>query len=160
MKCNNAPDYLPAIAFKVEKRVIQSPLGEIETVVPVFEADTVKIDLANVMNGEKKTRGPAPMAIPALARFLVSFLKGSWSPLCEIADEAGKAGLIGKRKPDPKTGKFGWSQFSNLYEAVREVPNLDGEHGGWTVVTSRDDPGLRGLDGRARWLLRGTNSSY
>jgi hypothetical protein len=49
-KCNNAPDDLPAHTYTVERREVVTAAGEvIETAVPIFEAEPVKIRLADLM---------------------------------------------------------------------------------------------------------------
>jgi putative DNA primase/helicase len=56
-KCNNAPDDLPALAFRVERREI--PCGEgqvIETAVPAFEPEPVRIDLHELVSGKPQAR--------------------------------------------------------------------------------------------------------
>jgi hypothetical protein len=157
-KCNNAPDDLAAIGFRIEKRTISSAAGEIEAAVPVFEAEAVRVDLAEAMAGEKGggKRGPAPMNVGKLAVFLVEYLRGKGPVfLAEIGDAAGEAGHLGVLKSDGR-----YSNFTALYRAAKLVPALPAPHEGWTVATSKDEPDLLSASGKARWLLRSVASPY
>ena len=128
--------------------------------VPVFEKETVKILLADHLGGEKGKRGPAPVSTDKLAVFLVEMLKGK-GPLF-LARHRGRGGgrrvhrQAGSRQGRPPK----WSYFSGLYRAVEAVPSLPAPNDGWTVATSKDDPGLKSVDGRARWALRRAESAF
>src|SRR6185312_9097471 len=77
-KCNNGPDDLPAIGYRIEKRTIgvrNAPA--VETAIAVFEEHLHQgFRLAEVMNGEKGKRGPAPMKSSKLADWLWERLEG------------------------------------------------------------------------------------
>lgn len=125
-KCNNAPDDLPGLAFRVEKREIVNDEGEtIETAVPVFEEETVSIDLAEAVNGTRKgpgtKRGPSPARSIAAAEWLFDFLveRPTPTPLGAIFDAAGEAGLIGHKKDDGK-----WSSGRLMYDARARLSEL------------------------------------
>jgi hypothetical protein len=126
-KCNNAPDGLPGMAFRVERREIVSDDGEaIETAVPVFEAEPVAVDLGDVVNGSKKESkpGPDPKVTMKLAEWLFDFLKDRHpTPVGAVFDEAGTAGLIGKQKVNSE-GRLRWSSGSVLWEARKRVVGL------------------------------------
>jgi putative DNA primase/helicase len=158
-KCNIAPDDLPAVAYSLVKTTIPSPAGEIETAYPVFEADTVKVNLQEVMGGGNGKRGPEPVKSLEIARFLVEFLKGKGPVfLGEIMDVAGSRKLIGE--PCINQGYPSWTYRSGLYRAVEEVRGLPAPDDGWAVVTSKDEPSLRSMNGKARWELRRADSPF
>lgn len=53
-KCNDAPDDLHALPFRIEERAVVRDDGEvIKTAVPVFEEEGVKIDLTETMNPKR-----------------------------------------------------------------------------------------------------------
>jgi putative DNA primase/helicase len=55
-KCNNAPDNLPSIAFRIETKELVTDGGEVlEIAIPVFESDPVHIDLDNVVNVPRRS---------------------------------------------------------------------------------------------------------
>jgi putative DNA primase/helicase len=158
-KCNNAPDDLPAIAYSLKTMAVPSPLGDIEASFPEFEPDTVQVDLSAAMGGTSRKRGPDPVKTTELAKFLVEFLAAKGPVhLGEIAEEAGKRGLIGNATIHQ--GRPSWTGFTGLYRAIDDVPGLPAPDNGWTVVTSKDDPALRSMNGKARWQLRRPESAY
>ena len=159
-KCNIAPDDLPAVAYTLVKVMVPSPNGEIETAYPVFDPETVKVDLQEAMGGGSgRKRGPEPMKTTEIARFLVEFLKGRGPVfLGEIMDVAGGRRLIGE--PCTDRGRPSWTNKRGLYKALDEVPNLPPPDNGWTVVTSKDDPALLSMNGKARWQLRQAHSTF
>lgn len=158
-KCNNAPDGLPGLAFKVETREITSEAGEpIETAVPVFEAETVQVDLGAAVNGSKsKPRGPDAEKTMALAEWLHDFLMGrpGPTPLGAIFDAAGEKGLIGHKRPEDNK----WSSGSVLYEARKRVPSLPDPRAGGRID---DLKAAVGSGGRAvvHWYLAGADSVF
>jgi putative DNA primase/helicase len=158
-KCNIAPDDLPAVVYTLVKATIPSPNGEIETAYPVFDAETVKVDLQEAMGGGGHKRGPEPIKTTEIARFLVEFMKGKGPVfLGEIMEVAGARNLIGT--PTTDRGRPSWTYKRGLYRAIDEVPSLAAPDDGWKVVTSKDDPALLSLNGKARWELRLANSPY
>lgn len=123
-KCNNAPDDLPALAFRVEKREIKIGDGAIiETAIPVFEDKLVHVDLRNAVNGEKASakRGPDPAKTMKAAEWLYDYLDGcgGTSLLAAIFDDAGAVGLIGEKGSDGK-----WSGVRLLYTARDRISQL------------------------------------
>ena len=159
-KCNIAPDDLPAVAYSLFKTTVPSPTGEIETAYPVFEADTVKVDLNEAMGGGAASkRGPDPIKTAEIARFLVEFMKGKGPVfLGEIMEVAGARKLIGE--PCMNKGYPSWTYKSGLYRALEEVPRLPAPDDGWEVVTSKDDASLLSLNGKARWQLRQAGAPF
>jgi hypothetical protein len=132
-KCNNAPDDLPAFAFRVERRELTSDDGEIiETVIPVFESTTVALDLREAMglsNGSGR-RGPEPSTTVEIAEWLFDqLLAESPSPtlLARIIEVAGEKGFLG-RLVDGK-----WNQRNALYRAKDAVPKLKAPRAGKRV---------------------------
>jgi hypothetical protein len=121
-KCNNAPDDLPALAFKLEKREIVGADGEaIETAIPVFEAEPVALDLGEALNSRGGKRGPAPRRQIQTAEWLYDFLaaRTGWTRLRAIIDAAGEANLIGRLKDDGT-----YSGLTMLYRARERVEQL------------------------------------
>lgn len=132
-KCNNAPDDLPGLAFRIEQRFIASARGEaIETAVPVFETEGVAVDLGAAIGGAgiPTRRGPEPKKTTAVAEALVDFLgaRGEPAPLGAIFDHVGEAGLIGIKKDDGR-----WSSGMLLYQARDRVPDLPAPRDGCEV---------------------------
>ena len=158
-KCNIAPDDLPAVAYTLVKTTVPSPAGEIETAYPVFEADTIKVNLQEAMGGGSGKRGPEPIKTAEIARFLVEFMKGKGPVFFgEIMDVAGARKLIGE--PCLSQGYPSWTYKRGLYRAIEEVPSLPAPDDGWSVVTSKDDSSLRSINGKARWELRRTGAPF
>lgn len=160
-KCNNAPEELPALAFEVARRTIQGVDGEIEAAIPVFERETVSVDLRALICGDAKRRGPQPVKLDELVRFVFVFLRGKGPVLlAEIGEAAGKADLIGQQVWDDKRGRHRWTNFTALYEAAARVADLPPPDDGWEVATSKTEPSLRSIGGHARWLLRRVGSPF
>jgi putative DNA primase/helicase len=120
VKCNNAPDDLPSLAFRVEKKTFEMDGLSIETAIPVFEAELVRVSVQQAMTGNGKP-GPKPEKTGAFAEWLFDRLEGrpQPEPLGDIAAAAGEAGWIGKKKEDGK-----WSNFTALYRAKEHVAKL------------------------------------
>jgi hypothetical protein len=111
------------------------------------------------MNSEKKHRGPAPINTNKIAKFLLEHLRIKRIDfLSDIAAAAGAAGLIGK--PSMHNGRPSWSGFNGLYRGIDALPTLPPPDDGWIIATSKDEPALKAVDGRARWQLRRANSPY
>jgi hypothetical protein len=146
-KCNNAPDDLPALAYRVEVRTVTSDDGEpIEVAIPVFEPEPVAVDLAAIVGGrDKGRRGPAPAKTMAVAEWLFDHLAGKPGAmlLAAIIDAAGTAGLLGDRRE--KTGR--WSCVARLYDARERLPALEPPRAGKHIVEYEAT-----LDGKGRAL--------
>lgn len=155
-KCNVARDDLPSLRFHIEERTVQGEDGPVATAVPVFDAETVRVDLHEAMTSDKgATRGRPSVETPKLAAFLVEFMHGKGPlHLGAIADAAGDAGFLGRNVVDPNTGRSKWTAFTALYRARSEVEKLPDPLDGWVVVTSKEDPSLRGVNNTTRWALR------
>lgn len=161
IKCNNAPDDLPAIAFRIEPREVPGGDGEaIETAVPVFEVEPVHIDVRALMSGAQPKGKPGPKATvgPDLARWLVRYLlarPGMAATNREVFAAAGAAGLIGELR-ERKDGRLRWSNGSAVYDAIKLVPNLDGDEAGVQVVEEQETDS-RGYQ-IARWRLESADA--
>ena len=151
IKNNYGPINLPSMAFRIEGRTVQARGKELRTAAPVFEPQTVMLDLRDALRGEGGKRGPKPVKALAVAAWLVEQLRDrpQPTPLAELIDDAGEAGFLGKLKPDGK-----WSCVSALYRARKAVPSLEGDLDGWHVeeipVENPDRPGKP----RTFWELR------
>jgi hypothetical protein len=99
-KCNNAPDDLPALAYAVERSEVVAPDGEvIETAVPIFEPEPVKIRLADLMapkRDRETNRGEIERATQWLHTRLTNGPVGSI--LCAREGDQ----FLGRRWPDPR----------------------------------------------------------
>src|SRR5262249_2591153 len=135
-KCNNAPDDLPSLAFRVEKRILASDAGEIETAIPVFEEKTVNVDLSSLLNPEKK-RSRAPIKAEKLAVWLFDHLtelkgRSQAGPLFDAA-----AAAFADEVPNPlgEKGEDGlWTNGNNLHRAAKRVPYLESPRNGKKVA--------------------------
>jgi energy-coupling factor transporter ATP-binding protein EcfA2 len=148
-KCNNAPDGLDAIAYRMITAVIPGPNGEIETAFPLFEAEPVKVDLADAMSAVKGKRGPAPEKTTKVAEWLLEYLaetmNGEWTPLRQVFDAAGALGFVGVQKPD-KSGRLKWSIPTALYDGRKIIPTLPDPNDGWIIEDRKNG---RSVDWRA-----------
>jgi hypothetical protein len=128
-KCNNGPDNLDAIAFKIEQTFINDQDGtDIETAIPEFEEGLHKIDLASVMNGERGRRGPRPVKSSRIAEWLWEQLKaGQAVQVMDLVDRARDAELL-----DAPTDKEPKPSISRLYRARERIPQLH-QGRGWDV---------------------------
>ncbi len=149
---------LPSVAFTLEPRdVVNQKTGlTFQIWVPKFEDQTVQVDPADVLNGVgRKPRGPAPVQTLKLAKFLLDLLRDNGPVLLgKIADDVGTKGYLGNML-STADGKTKWSGFNNLYRAIEQVPKLPAPDEGWRIMTSKDDPGLRSVDGKVRWAAIG-----
>jgi hypothetical protein len=155
--CNYADADTPSIAFTIGLRDIPDDEGGmISVAVPEFDPVTVAANADEVVNRQSRrsTRGPAATEIPKLAKLLLDRLRSERGPMLlgAIADEAGNAGLLGKQVL--KNGRAEWTGFTTLYRAVDAVPNLPPPDDGWEIVTPKEDPTLRMVNGKARWEAR------
>jgi AAA domain len=127
VKCNNAPDNLPSLAFRVAMKSIDFDGEVIETAIPEFEAEPVTIDVQRAMATNSK---PGPKPATALAEWLFDFLHGlpQPEPLGRIFAAAGADGLLGKQKDDGK-----WSNGTALYNAQKRVADLPAPRAGYVV---------------------------
>jgi len=161
-KCNIAPGDVPALAYRIESRTVQDADGEdIETAVPVFEAEGVVVDLEDHLAGSKgssqKASGPSPTKRVEVAEWLVGYLQtrpSNSARLAELVDEAGELGFLGA----PAFEAGGMAKYKTttpLYRAKDAVPRLAAPLDGLEVVSSNDDPTVNASkDGKARWVLR------
>jgi hypothetical protein len=152
VKCNNAPDDLKAIAFSVCQTMVHFDGEEIETAIPIFEAEPVNIDLVAMMNAEKPRRGPAPVKSSALAEWLWKQLSPGGVLLMDLIDRGRDAGYL--VRPTEKVPKPG---FTALYRAGDRIPEL---HPGWKVVETETEAevGLRRRTCRLWELRRGPSN--
>jgi len=126
-KCNNAPDDLPWIAYKIERRSHGSDNGEIETSIPVFSPELVRgRDLGQVVAGERGQRGPKSIVTAELTHFLHGQLEEGSTRLKDLVDRARDRGLL--PKPTEKTPK---PSISKLYDAKDMIPQL---FPGWQIA--------------------------
>jgi hypothetical protein len=146
-KCNNANEDLPALAFRIEKRLLPFEGGEIETAIPVFEAETVAVDLNHVMGSERRKPGPKTLRLDAFAEWLWGALKLSSVPVFQLVRQAQNEGLL----PQP-TDKVPKPSISSLYAARDRLPQL---HQGWEIEeTEMYLEGGNGMRAYKAWGLR------
>jgi hypothetical protein len=122
-KVNEAPDDVPALAFRVEPREVEGEGGEvIETAVPVFESEGVSINLNAAINGRTCRRGFDPVRTTAMAEWLFDHLDGQsgWTHRSDLFAAAGEAGYLGTY--DEKTKR--WSNIAAFYRAKDLVAKL------------------------------------
>jgi putative DNA primase/helicase len=133
-KCNNAPKNLAAIAYELVKTIIPSAAGEIETSYPVFDPETVQVDLAEAMGGGKAKRGPDPAKTAQVSEWLVEYLEAQAGPAAfrDVINAAGEQGFAGDLKPNSE-GYLRWSNPRILYMA-KDAVNLNSRKGGeWMI---------------------------
>jgi hypothetical protein len=160
-KNNNAPADIPALAYRIESLTIEGPDGdEIETCMPVFEAEGVAMSADDLMTGAagatERKPGPAPTKRAELAEWLVRYLRAKPCPtrLAELIEEAGEAGFLGEATIDAN-GREKYKNVGALFKAKEYVPRLKAPLDGWEVVASSQDPERvpTTKDGKARWGL-------
>lgn len=123
-KCNNAPDDLPSLAFRVERREVEIAGGEMaETAIPVFESDPVSVNLQEIVNGKARgeggKRGPSPEKSARFAEWLWGRLQAGPVPIADLIDDAREEGLLAeKTKQEPKPS------LTPLYNAKKRIPKL------------------------------------
>lgn len=150
-KCNNGPDDLPAIGYRIEKRQIDGVAGDaVETAIAVFEGQLHQgFSLYDAMNGGNGRRGPKPIKSSKLAEWLWERLSGAGQVLVSaLVDEAREAGLLAS--PTDKDAK---PSISPLYNAAERVAFL---HAGYEVETEVVKGGFSGKDRKA-WRLVALN---
>lgn len=151
-KCNNAPDDLPAIEYRVEKRLLVSDGNpDIETAIAVFEQKLLSdFDLAALMSNQAGRRGPRPIKSSKLAQWLYERLDGAGQvPVTLLVEEAREKGFLiapGEKEPKPS--------ISPLYAAAER---LEGAYPGFRVAaeTARVGTGSFSKE-RKVWRLVGT----
>lgn len=157
-KCNNAPDNLPALAFRVERREVTNGQGEaIETAIPIFEAETVALDLGEAVNGTKAgKRGPAPKQTSAVAEWLHDFLSDQPgpTPIAAVFEAAGAAWFAGKKKENGW-----WSGVGTIYRAMEAVPSLAPPRDG-RAVEEIEVPLKAGGRDIKHWYLRRAEAEF
>jgi hypothetical protein len=158
-KSNNSPDDLPAVAFRIEKRTVQSAAGEIETAIPVFDAQTVNVDLVHLMNSEKSRRGPQRSdQSNRLAEWVYDYLVAEGRPVQAgpLYDAAAAAfsnerpNPLGEKKPDGR-----WSNGTVLHRAADRVPMLPTPRDGKRVERFQD-----ATTHRWYWQLVGKDAAF
>jgi hypothetical protein len=145
-KCNNGPDNLPALAYRIKRRDVPGEGGElVEAAVALFEEALHQIDLAEVMNGEKGRRGPQPVKSSRFARWLWDQLAaGQAVPVRDLVDGAREAGLMPAptdRQPKPS--------ITPLYRAR---DRMLADHPGFDVIEAAVPIGI-GREAKA-WRLQ------
>jgi putative DNA primase/helicase len=140
-KTNNAPLNLKSLEFKIEKRTIESKLGEIETSMPVFSADLVEVNMTRVVDGHRGAKGPAPAKSIENAKWLFNQLKDCPVRFSTLKADALEAGILAER-----TGKV---STTPLYHAKDRFPSV---FPGFTI-------GDMELDGRLVWELVKTDAA-
>ena len=111
--------------------------------VPNFEANTVEVDVNEVVNSDVKaaaksgsnSRGPRPnQESVELARWALNFLRNEATPIPKgkLFDEAGALDKIGDYGPDNR-GKLSWKEGYKLSRAIDRVRYLGGDDAGWTI---------------------------
>ncbi len=139
------------MAYRIEKTVVNHGEEVIETAIPIFEEDGVKIDLNAVMNGDKPRKGRVPVRSSKFAEWLWDQLKdGKPHPLKDLILDAREA-----RPPllaTPAEGSKG--SLTSLYNAKDRIPVL---HPGWTVDEIEVDLGSGGVEKmRKAWQIAET----
>ncbi len=123
-KCNNGPDDLPAIGYRIEGRQIDGPVPgspPVSTAIAVFEDQLHEgFRLADVMNGEKGPRGRKPIKSSKLAAWLYERLEGEdLVPLSTLVDDAREKNLMTlPTAAEPKPS------ISPLYKAAERLESL------------------------------------
>jgi hypothetical protein len=126
-KCNNGPDDLKAVGFKIDKQMIEWGGNSIETAIPVFDDELHSIDLPSLMNGDKGRRGPMPVKSSRVAEWLWDQLDGGKIvQVGDLIERAREKGFLA-----PKTEKVPKPSKSPLYNARDRIPEL---HEGWDVT--------------------------
>jgi hypothetical protein len=137
VKCNNAPDNLPSLAFEMIQTLIPGPEGDIETAFPVWDRDPVDLDVRAAMSPPESRRESGPSGrSQQIADWLIGYLREAGRPvqLRDIMSAAGGLNYIGERKRDPE-GRWKWSAPAILYRALELFPR-----GGWAIEKSQDGP--------------------
>jgi energy-coupling factor transporter ATP-binding protein EcfA2 len=135
-KCNNAPRDLPAIAYSLDKAIIPSAAGPIETSVLIFEKATVHFDLQKAIAPPPGKRGPTAHKTPRVALWLLEHLRAAAGPTAfrDVLAAAGAMGFVGEYKADNQ-GRMRWSIPAILYQAKDAVPALEAPNNGWIIET-------------------------
>lgn len=157
-KCNNAPDDLSALAFTMEKKLLPSARGEIETAIPRFEEGTVSVDLGHLMGGGNRRRGPKAAKSEKLAIWLFDYLSEQQSPVQAgpLYDQAAAAFADEVPNPLGEKGEDGrWTHGKALQRAADYIPNLPAPRNGKRVERFRDPDSQRW-----HWQLLGAESAF
>jgi hypothetical protein len=127
MKCNNAPDDLPALKFQIEGHKLTSDGHVIETSRPVFSDELVSpIDLKQIMAADKGKPGPKPVKLAEVAAWLWKKLEHGPAAQYDVINDARDAGhlpAVTEQNPEPSK--------TALYDAKRRFSEFVP---GWTVV--------------------------
>ncbi len=156
-KCNNASEDLTAIGFRIESRIVHSSAGDIETAIPVFDAEGTHIDLAEAMAGEKKPgkrRGREPAKTAELAAWLFDYLASEGRPVQAgpLFDAAATAfpEMMGEKQDNGL-----WAKGNNLHRAADHIPRLESPRDGAEVAKLRDPD-----SGRWFWRLLSNEPAF
>ncbi len=131
-KCNNAPDDLPAVAFQIEKTVIEFEGEKIETAIPVFDTELHAVDLNRLVNGDRNRSGPAPVKSSRFADWLYEELKNGKQVRFKILLERARDKDLLRSPTDTDKNP----SVKPLYDARDRLPDL---HPGWIVQTEKKD---------------------
>jgi hypothetical protein len=138
----SAANDLPAVAFTLEPKEVANSSGQpFEIWVPSFDANTVEVDVNEVVNSDVKAGGrPAKSETVRFAKWLLDYLRAAGSPvrLGEVYDAAGEAKFVGEYGPD-KSGKARWLEGWRLKQARMQAPKLTGSDAGWTIADFKLD---------------------
>ena len=156
----------PAIAYTIEEFSYEKNGKTITTSRAKFEDRTFEVDENELRQGQKEARqgtkrGPEPVLMEALTRFVFDFLRGKGPvPWPDVADAAGAAGLLGVKKWNDDKQRSEWTKRTALYEANRGIPKLSPPDDGWMVATPDTDATLKPSRGPGCWQLRRTDSPF
>jgi putative DNA primase/helicase len=145
-KCNNAPDDLPALKFRIEAQRVMSESGEIETSRPVFSDELVSPhDLKRIMAVHKGRPGPEPVKLADLARWVLGKLEGkgpvSQFELIEDAREDGHLPPVTASNPKPTKSPLyrAVERFSEFFPGWTVVDTTKGPRKAWELIKSTDE---------------------
>jgi hypothetical protein len=138
-KCNNAPAELGGVGFRIDRTVVPSPTGDIETSVVVFLPGMVDVDLAGAMGGGNGRKGPEPGKTREIAAWLIGYLRDAQTPVAlkDVFAAAGDKGHVGQLKQDSQ-GKLRWSASAGLYRAAEMIDSKPDFSEGWRIATIKD----------------------
>ncbi len=119
IKCNNAPDGVEAIAFRVHQLMTPGDDGQIETCGVAYLGTTSVVDMRSMFESRGR-RGPEPVKATVLAEWIWKTLSAGPMRLAWIIDQAKEERML-------PPGEHGTGA---LYRAMRRIPAL---HEGWII---------------------------